>query len=102
MTTETFANIGATLLPENTWAGFRSQPGLVPREPPDQAMVVSRGSCHGRALRRPRMVHPVSHVSSHVHPYPRVRPEYEAAIQAPINCRQSRSKFGPFGFAAQD
>ena len=78
-----------------------SQPGILPREPPGQAMAVSRGSCRGRALRPPRMLHPVSSKSSHVHPYPRGPPAYEATLPAPIRCHKYRSKRA-FGLAAQD
>ena len=57
----------------------------LPREPPGQAMAVSRGSCRGRALRRPLMLHPVSPMAPHVHQYPRGPPAYEATLPAPIN-----------------
>ena len=69
----------------------RSQPSILPREPAGQAMAVSRGSCRGRALRRPHALHPVSHKPPHVHPYPRGSPVYEATLPGPISCRTSRS-----------
>ena len=70
----------------------RSQPRRLPRGPLGQAMAVSRGPCNGRALQRPRILHPVSYVVSHVcAPIPRRSPEYEATLAAPISCRNSRS-----------
>ena len=66
-------------------------PGILPREPPGQAMAVMRGSCRGQALRCPHMLHPVNPKSSDVHPYPRRPPAYETTLPAAIGCRKSRS-----------
>ena len=57
---ETSTNIGATLLLENITPDPRSQPSILPREPPGQDVQVTRGSCRGQALRRPHKLHPAS------------------------------------------
>ena len=49
-----FHNFARNISPES-----RSPPRLLPRTPPSQAMAVSRGSCRGRVLWRPRMPHPM-------------------------------------------
>ena len=98
-TNETSTNIGARLFPTSISPEPRLQPAILPCEPPGQATAISRGSCRGRALRGPRMLHPVSPKSFHVHPYPRGPPAYEATLPAQIGCRKTRSKW--VGVAAQ-
>ena len=72
-------------------------PIFLPRESPGQAMAVSRGSCRGRALRRPHTIHLVSPKSSHGQPYPLGPPAYEPPLPAPINCRKISFQWVVFG-----
>ena len=71
-------------------------------------MAVSHGSCRGRALRRPYMLHSASPKSPHVHPYSRGPPSCEATLPDMGKHSQHQSvaanlvPSGPFGFAAQD
>ena len=92
--------MGATFLPEYMAAEPRSQPSLPPREPPGQAMAVSRGSFRGRALWRPHTLYAVSPKLSLVHPYPRGPPAYGEPL--PDQPLAGNVPSGPFGFAAQD
>ena len=107
MTTATFTNIVAIRLPGNILPEPRPQPSILPREPPGQAMGVSRGSCLGRALRRSHMLLPASPKLSHVHPYGRGPPAYE--VMLPDMKKQSQHHSvavvlvpsEPLGFAAR-
>ena len=81
------------------WSKPRSQPSIVTRELPGQAMAAWRGSCRGRALRssHSNTLLLVSSKLSHVpmYPYPRRPSAYEKPLPAPItiNCRKPRSKW---------